>query len=72
MGSLFAPKTPKVQPMKPPEMPEVPPPTRMPTLASSSVQEQRRLAQRNSMRRKGRRSTILTDRDNGSTTLGGV
>ena len=58
--------------MKPPEMPEVPPPTRMPTLASSSVQEQARVAREKTLRRKGRRSTILTDRDNGSTTLGGV
>lgn len=71
MGSLFKPKTPKPPKMAEPKPPELPAPTRMPTLASSSVQEEKRKRLAMAYRRTGRRSTILTDQD-GNGTLGGL
>lgn len=70
MASLFKSKTSKPQSISAPKPPEMPKPTRMPTLMSGSVQEQKRRAMQMAQRRKGRMSTILTDQDTTTSSLG--
>lgn len=59
MGGLFSSKTPK--PPKMPEPPEPSRPVRMPTLSDPDVEEAARRTRSEALRRRGRRSTILTD-----------
>lgn len=76
MSSLFQSKRPaSPTPVKPPsvqapQMPALPTPTRMPTIANAS--DQARAARESALRRRGRMSTILTDREYSTSSIGGA